>query len=168
VAKNQKTADPSAGERQGAGLASAPPLLSILLASTGKAFAPEVVEHAIEVAGAPRSFVHVMSIARVWGTALGLQHPGLLPTKREWQEQLEIVGSAVRTVKRAGLDSKGGVIASRNPSKAIARQASKLGCSAIVIGWQPLSWWMTYLLQDDVWWLYRRSKIPVVAVPHQT
>jgi hypothetical protein len=168
VAKNQKTADPEVGERTGAGRAGAPLLPSILLASTGKAFAPEVVKQAIELAGSPRSFVHVMSIARIWGTALGIQHPGLLPTKREWQEQLEIVGNAVRTVKRAGLESRGGVVGSRNPSKVIARQARSLGCSAIVIGWQPLPWWMSYMLQDDVWWLYRRSKIPVVAVLHQT
>jgi hypothetical protein len=168
VTKNLKTAEQAAGESTGASLEGASRLPSILLASTGKAFNPEVVERAIALAGSPRAFVHVMSIARIWGTALGIQHPGLLPTKREWQEQLEIVGSAVRTVKRAGLDSRGGVIGTRNPSKVIARQAARLGCSTIVIGWQPLPWWMTYLLQDDVWWLYRRSKIPVVAVLHQS
>jgi hypothetical protein len=168
VTKKLKTADREVGEGKGASIAGAPPLPGILLASTGKAFAPEVVEHAIAAARDPRSFVHVISIARIWGTALGLQHPGLFPTKLEWKAQLEIVGNAVRTVKKAGLDSRGGVIASRNPSKVIAREGHRLGCSAIVIGWQPLSWWMTYLLQDEVWWLYRRSKIPVVAVPHQT
>ena len=145
----------------------APPLPSILLASTGKAFAREVVEHAIDVARDERSFVHVISIARIWGTGLGIQHPGLFPTKLEWKAQLEIVGDAVRELKRAGLDARGGVIATRNASKVIAREAHRLACSTIVIGWQPPPWWMSYLLQDDVWWLNRRSKVPVVAVPHQ-
>jgi nucleotide-binding universal stress UspA family protein len=166
VTKNQKTADRTAGES--ASTAGAATLPSILVASTGKAFDPEVVEHAITVARSAGGFVHVISIARIWGTALGLQHPGLFPTKREWQEQLEIVGNAVRTLKHAGLDARGGVIATRNPSKVIAREARRLSCSAIVIGWRPLPWWRAYLLQDDVWWLYRRTKIPVVAVPHQT
>lgn len=149
------------------GSAGAPTLPSLLLASTGKAFESDVVEHAINVARDHRSFVHVISIARIWGTGLGIQHPGLFPSKPEWKEQLEIVGSAVRQLKRAGLDARGGVIATRNASKVIARQAQRLGCAAIVIGWQPPPWWMAYLLQDDVWWLQRRSKVPVVVVPHQ-
>jgi hypothetical protein len=106
-----------------------------------------------------------VSIARIWGTGLGIQHPGLFPSKREWQAQLEVVGNAVRQLKHAGVEARGGVIATRNPSKVIAREAARLQCSAIVIGWRPLSWWMTYLLQDEVWWLQRRSKVPVVHVP---
>jgi nucleotide-binding universal stress UspA family protein len=145
--------------------AGAPPIPSILLASPGAAFERAVIDHAVKLARKPRSFVHVISIARIWGTSLGIQHPGLFPTKREWQAQLEIVGDAVRQLKGAGLEARGGVIASRNPSKVIARQAAHLQCSAIVIGWRPLSWWMTYLLQDEVWWLQRRSKVPVVHVP---
>jgi nucleotide-binding universal stress UspA family protein len=145
--------------------AAAPRLPSILLASPGGAFERSVVDHAATLARSPRSFVHVLSIARIWGTGLGIQHPGLFPTKREWQAQLEIVGDAVSRLKHAGLEARGGVIASRNPSKVITRQAARLQCSAIVIGWRPLSWWMTYLLQDEVWWVQRRSKVPVVHVP---
>ena len=154
-------------ERPGAGPAAAPPLPSILLASTGAAFDRGVVAHAAKVARGQHSFVHVISIARIWGTGLGIQHPGLYPTKREWQQQLEVVGAAVRQLKGAGLESRGGVIATRNASKIIAREAARLQCSAIVIGWRPLSWWMTYLLQDDVWWLQRRSRVPVVNVPYK-
>jgi nucleotide-binding universal stress UspA family protein len=142
----------------------APQLPSILLASSGPAFDRGVIDRAAKLARSPRSFVHVVSIARIWGTGLGIQHPGLFPTKREWQAQLEIVGNAVRQLKQAGVEARGGVIASRNPSKVIAREAARLKCSAIVIGWRPLSWWMTYLLQDEVWWLQRRSKVPVVHV----
>jgi nucleotide-binding universal stress UspA family protein len=137
------------------------------LASTGEAFDDAVIEEAIAAAQEPRSFVHVLSIARIWGTSLGIQHPGLFPSKREWQQQLEIVGSAVRKVKRAGLDARGGVIASRNPSKVIAREAKRLGCRGIVIGARPLSWWMEALLQNEARWVRRRSAVPVLAVPYE-
>src|SRR5579864_4758220 len=105
--------------------ANAPPLPGILLASTGKPFDRSVIDEAVTVARTPRSFVHVLSIARIWGTGLGIQHPGLYPTKREWQEQLDVVGSAVRSLKKAGLDARGGVIATRNASKVIAREAAR-------------------------------------------
>lgn len=149
-----------------AAAANAPPLPSILLASWGERFDPSVVDHATTVARSTGSFVHVLSIARIWGTGLGIQHPGLFPTKREWQDQLEIVGDAVRTLRRAGLEAKGGVIASRNPSKVITRQAGRFGCSAIVVGSRPLPWWMSYLLQDEVWWIVRRSSVPVIPVDY--
>ena len=160
-----KAAETAAWVGKGASAAGAPPLPSILLASPGSAFDKPVVDHAVKLARSSSSFVHVLSIARIWGTSLGIQHPGLFPTKLEWKAQLEIVGSAVRSLKSAGLEARGGVIASRNPSKVMAREAARLKCSAIVIGWRPLSWWMTYLLQDEVWWLQRRSKVPVVHVP---
>jgi universal stress protein family protein len=123
-----------------------------------------VVDHAITLATNPRSFVHVLSTARIWGTALGLQHPGLYPTKREWQEQRDIVAGAVKALQRHGFETDGRVLGTRSPSKVIAREAARLGCRAIVIGWRPLSWWMTYLLQDEVWWLQRRSRVPVIHV----
>jgi nucleotide-binding universal stress UspA family protein len=137
-----------------------------LLASWGERFDRSVVDHATTVARGTESFVHVLSIARIWGTGLGIQHPGLFPTKREWQDQLEIVGDAVRALRRAGLEAKGGVIASRNPSKVITRQAGRFGCSAIVVGSRPVPWWMSYLLQDEVWWIVRRSSIPVIPVDY--
>jgi hypothetical protein len=122
---------------------SAPPLPSILLASSGEPFDRAVVDHAITVAGSTHSFVHVLSIARIWGTALGIQHP-----------------------RRAGLEAKAGVIATRNASKVITRQAGRFGCSAIVVGSKPVPWWMSYLLQDEVWWIVRRSSVPVIPVQY--
>jgi hypothetical protein len=155
------------GEEIGAPSPSADRLPSILLASNGKPLAQAVIDRAIAEARRPRSFVHVISTARIWGTGLGIQHPGLFPTKGEWKEQLEIVGSATRKLRAAGLEARGGVIATRNASKVIAREAKRLGCSSIVIGWRPLPWWMMYLLQDDVWWLQRRSQVRVVPVQYE-
>ena len=167
MTKSPKGADRTEGEKASTNTAdTGPPLPSILLASAGEPFDPSVVDHAITVARGTHTFVHVLSIARIWGTGLGIQHPGLFPSKREWQAQLEIVGDAVRTLRRADLEAKGGVIASRNPSKVITRQAARFGCSAVVVGSPPVPWWMSYLLQDEVWWIVRRSRVPVIPVSY--
>ena len=138
-----------------------------MLASAGEKLDPAVVDEAIELARGPHYFVHVISIARIWGTGLGIQHPGLFPSKREWQQQLEIVGGAVKKLKAAGLDARGGVIASRNPSKVITREAKRLGCRGIVVGTHPLPWWMRALLQDEAQWVQWRSSVPVVPVAYE-
>jgi Universal stress protein family len=89
-----------------------------------------------------------------------------LPTKREWKQHADSVVNAVKTIKGAGLEASGGVIASRNPSKVIAREAKRLGCRGIVIGARPLAWWMYWLLQDEARWVRWRSKVPVLQVPY--
>jgi hypothetical protein len=142
-------------------------LTNVLLASTGEPFHHTVIESAVRLAGRGRSAFHVLSTARIHGTAFGLQHPGLYPTKREWQAQVDLVADAVKALRRREFEADGRVLGTRNPSKVIAREAQRLGCRAIVIGWRPLPWWMTYLLQDDVWWLQRRSKVPVYPVEYE-
>jgi nucleotide-binding universal stress UspA family protein len=108
--------------------------------------------------------MHVLSIARVWGTALGLQHPGLYPTKREWKAQTDIVADAVKRLERHGFTAKGRVVGSRHPAKAIANVAAAEGCSAIVIGAAPMSRWRQVLQQDETRKLVRRAKVPVRVV----
>ena len=44
--------------------------------------------------------VRVVSIARVHGTSLGFPNPGLLPSKREWDEQRLIVRQTVLALKK--------------------------------------------------------------------
>ncbi len=107
----------------------------------------------------------MISIARIWGTSLGLQHPGLYPTKVEWKEQADIVQQAIRRLKREGLEADGRVVGSRHPSKVIAREAQMRGSRAIVIGRRPVSPILALLLQDEVRWLVWRAQVPVVAVP---
>ena len=109
--------------------------------------------------------MRVISTARVYGTALGLQHPGLRPTKREWQAQADIVEDAVRVLKRAGFEAKGRVVGTRHPNKVITNEALKMGCRAIVIGARPTSRWRILLWQDEVSLLLRRAALPVHVVP---
>ena len=63
----------------------------ILLASEGRAIPAEAIDFVARLAGPRKAAVSVFSIARVHGTAFGFPSPGLLPTKREWQEQRDLV-----------------------------------------------------------------------------
>lgn len=137
----------------------------ILVASTGEPFERIVLDRAVELArrGGSKA-VHVISTARVYGTALGLQHPGLFPSKREWDAQAGIVADAVRFLKKAGLDAKGRVVGTRHPSKVINKEAITTGCRAIVIGTRPVATWRKLLWQDDVHMLTRSATVPVDVV----
>jgi universal stress protein family protein len=137
----------------------------ILIASTGEPFERIVLDRGVELArGGASQAVHVISTARVFGTALGLQHPGLFPTKREWDIQAGIVADAVRILKKAGLDAKGRVVGTRHPSKVINKEAIAKGCRAIVIGTRPVAPWRKLLWQDDVHLLSRSATMPVHVV----
>ena len=64
----------------------------------------------LELARRSNASVYVPSIARVHGVAFGLPNPGLLPTKREWDEQREMVGKVVKRIKRKGIEADGRVV----------------------------------------------------------
>ena len=76
----------------------------VLLASPGRPFSDAAVQAALLAAGAGR--IRVLSTAKIYGTALGLQHPGLLPSKREISAQEEIIGDAVKRIERRRWDGK--------------------------------------------------------------
>lgn len=141
-------------------------LRAVMLASAGEPFDRLVINRLIDMAGSRRPVVHVLSIARIWGTALGLQHPGLYPTRREWKEQGDLVEAAVLALKRRGFDARGQVIGSRHAGKTIASRAAELGCDLIVMGARPLPAWRRWLGGDEVAAARRRAHtIAFEAVP---
>jgi nucleotide-binding universal stress UspA family protein len=109
----------------------------ILLASEGRPFPDAVLARTIELARRSGASVHVFTIARVHGTAFGLPSPGLLPTKREWAEQREIVAQAIKRLERKGIDADGHVFGTRDATKAILKEAAREGCDAIVMAADP-------------------------------
>jgi nucleotide-binding universal stress UspA family protein len=138
----------------------------ILLASEGRPISPEALEFALELARSRRAAVHVFSVARVWGTSLGFPSPGLLPTRREWDQQREIVKSAVKKLKRAGVEAEGRVLGTRKAAKRIVGEAKRLGCDVIVMGADPPR---NRVLADMMWSqepyrVRRRSQLPVYLV----
>ena len=77
------------------------------------------------------------SIARVHGTAFGFPSPGLLPTKREWQEQRDLVAPRRQGAAQTGPRGDGEVVGTRKAAARICQQAKSLGCDVIVMAADP-------------------------------
>lgn len=139
---------------------------SVLLASEGRAITPSAVEAAARIVRRSNAPVYVFSIARVWGTGLGLPMPGLLPTKAEWDVQNGVVADAVRALRKRGLRAQGRVVGTRQGAKRIVGEAARLGCGAIVMAADPPR---NHLLADFAWSqepyrVRRRARVPVYLV----
>jgi nucleotide-binding universal stress UspA family protein len=104
----------------------------ILLATEGREIPNAAIARVVELAR-PGASVRVFSIARVHGTAFGMPSPGLLPTKKEWAAQRELVDKAIKRLKREGLDAEGHVLGTRNATKKILQEAAQHECQAIVM-----------------------------------
>ncbi len=134
----------------------------VLLASEGR----PIPSGAVDFAARFRAPVHVFSLARVWGTGLGLPNPGLLPTKQEWDTQRELVSKAVKSLRKRGLEAQGQVVGTRRGAKRIVGEAERLGCDAIVMAADERKPWV---LADLMWSqepyrVRRRANVPVYLV----
>ena len=105
---------------------------AILLATEGREITPRAVDIAAGMLAAG-GVVHVFSVARVHGVAFGLQTPGLMPTRQEWQQQRDLVAAAVKALKKRGLNAEGHVVGTRKATKRIVGEARDKGCDAIVM-----------------------------------
>jgi nucleotide-binding universal stress UspA family protein len=138
----------------------------VLLASEGREITRPALELASRLARQGGGGVHVFSIARVWGTSFGLPNPGLLPTKREWDTQRDVVDRAVKALRRKGVKAEGHVLATRRATKRIVGEAERLGCDAIVMAADPDR---PRFVADLMWSqepqrVRRRARVPVLLV----
>ena len=138
----------------------------ILLASEGRAITPAAIARTIELARIADASVHVLSIARVHGTALGLPSPGLLPTKAEWDQQREVVSKAVARLRRKGIEADGHVLGTRKTTRRILDEAASEGCDAIVMAADPDRGRLTrdLLWSQEPQRVRRKAKLPVFLV----
>jgi nucleotide-binding universal stress UspA family protein len=94
---------------------------TVLLASSGAPFSKAAVRRARELAsGEP---VAVLTILKIYGSSFGLPNPGLLPTRREREEQLSIVSRAISELEGRGCTADGQVAATRSAGRTIAKVA---------------------------------------------
>ena len=90
-----------------------------LLASAGTPFSGAAVRRAYELAaGEP---IAVLTILKVYGSSFGLPNPGLLPTRRERDEQYTIVRRAIAAVERRGGTADGQIAATRSAGRTIVK-----------------------------------------------
>ncbi|MGA9859517.1 MAG: universal stress protein [Solirubrobacteraceae bacterium] len=142
------------------------PYERILLATEGRRIPQAAIDRVRELAAPSGAQVHVFSIARVHGTAFGMPSPGLLPTKREWAEQRELVAEAIKRLKRKGIAADGHVLGTRNATKKILAEAAKERCEAIVMAADPDRNRVTgnMMWSQEPQRVRRRSKLPVFLV----
>ena len=95
----------------------------VLLASPGGPFSRAAVRRACELAGGEP--VAVLSILKVYGSSFGMPNPGLLPTRRERDEQYTIVRRAIAAVERRGGTADGQIAATRSAGRTIAKVARR-------------------------------------------
>jgi hypothetical protein len=108
---------------------------TVLLASSGAPFTRAATRRARELAaGGP---IAVISIVKVYGSAFGLPNPGLMPTRREREEQVAIVDRAIRDLERLGCTADGQVTSTRSAGRAIAKAARARGVSYVVMDAVP-------------------------------
>jgi nucleotide-binding universal stress UspA family protein len=139
---------------------------TILLASEGRSISLEAVAKAAQLASDNCAKVHVLSVARIWGAAFGLQHPGLFPSQRELQGQRDIVANAIDELERRRVDATGEVVRSRNAAKAIAAKAHQRTSLGIVMTADlPPHWLVRGLLwSHEPYRVSRLAKLPVYLV----
>jgi len=107
--------------RPAAGGGPKPPPAAVLLASPGLPFTAEAVRAAVD--RAEGGSIRVLSVAKIYGTSLGMQHPGLLPSKREIKAQEDIVADAIQMIQKSGGKARGEIVATRNPAKTFTKAA---------------------------------------------
>ena len=165
------TASPAGRRSGGASGADAPDpdtlhVRAVLLASEGRAFDRGAIDLAARIAKRSGAPVHVFSITRIWGTTFGFPNPGLMPSKREWDEQRQRAAKAVARLERKGITADAQVIGTRAGAKRIVREAQRRGCDAIVMGADPRRHpaVANFMWSQEPYRVRRRAAIPVFLV----
>lgn len=107
------------------------PSAGVLLASTGKPFSDASIALAVELAQGSR--IRVVTIARIHGASFGLQHPGLMPNKKEKDAARALVAQAIKAIQRAGARADGEVVITRSPGRSFASAARAAGVARVII-----------------------------------
>ncbi len=111
-----------------------PPLPSralLVVSPTSAAPSSEAVARAVEAAaGAP---VMVLTVLRIHGSALGVPHPGLLPTVRERERGHAAIAAAIAALEARKVRARGEIAVTRADARVIARTARSVGAATIVL-----------------------------------
>jgi nucleotide-binding universal stress UspA family protein len=138
------------------------PVDRVLLATEGR----PIPQNAIRFAARWHAPVRVFSVARVYGIFFALPNPWLMPSRKEWQEQREIVDDAIKALRKRGVEATGHVVGTRKATRAILREAEREGSDAIVMAADPPR---NRFVADMMWSqepyrVRRRSTVPVYLV----
>jgi hypothetical protein len=113
---------------------------TVLIASNGVPVPGSAVRLALRMGGGEP--VAVLNIARLYGSSLGLQNPGLMPTRKELAEQKQVVERTVHSIEKAGVQAWGQLAITRRPAKTISAAAKARGVGHVIVvrPEQPVRW----------------------------
>ena len=137
----------------------------VLLVSNAMPLGPDVLRATIDLAAPEHAKITVLGIARIHGTSLGLPHPGLQPTRLEWEEQQAIVNDAADDLRRRGFDVRVALIRARNAPKMVARWVIARNFHAVVVPDPTRPGWRRFIEGDLAHDIERRCGVPVHPVP---
>ena len=136
----------------------------VLLVSPSLPLPREAIEKTVALATPEHARITVLGIAKIYGTSLGLPHPGLQPTHTEWDLNREIVNDAADQLRSRGFEVRVGFSRSRNIPKMIAKWGIAKNFHAIVVPDPPRPNWRRAVEGDLVREIGRRCAIPVHTV----
>jgi hypothetical protein len=139
----------------------------VLLVSPSLPLGREVIEKAVMLATPEHAMITVLGIAKIYGTSLGLPHPGLQPTHTEWDLQRQIVHDVADELRDRGFEVRVALSRSRNIPKMIAKWCVAKNFHAIVVPDPDKPGWRRAIEGDITREIGRRCAVPVhaVAVP---
>jgi hypothetical protein len=129
---------------------------AVLIATVGVPIPPTVLRRAMELGGGRP--VAVISIARIYGSSMGLPNPGLLPTKKEMDEQRALVAAAIDRLEQSGIEAWGQVAATRRYAKAIAHAAQARGVGRVLVVTAKAPRWRLFVEGDTAKDVRRRVR----------
>jgi hypothetical protein len=104
---------------------------AVLIATVGIPIPTAVIRRAVQLSeGRP---VAIVAIARIYGSSFGLPSPGLMPTRKEMEEQLALVNKAIERLERAGVEAWGQVASTRRYARTIAQVGRARGVSRVLV-----------------------------------
>lgn len=119
---------------------------AVLIASNGEKIPGAAVRQALRISGGRP--VAVVAIARIYGSSLGLPNPGLMPTRKEMDEQKSIVQQAVAAIEKGGSEAWGQIAATRRPSKTIAQAAAARDVQHVLVIRPEKTGWRLFVEGD--------------------
>jgi hypothetical protein len=120
---------------------------AVLIATVGIPIPTAVIDRAVGLGGGCP--VAVVTIARIYGSSLGLPNPGLLPTRKEMDEQRALVTKAIDCLERSGVEAWGQVATTRRYGRTIAQAARARGVSNVLVVTPEVARWRL-MIEGDV------------------
>ena len=137
----------------------------VLLALDGTPVPDAVLDKTVELATPEHASITVVSVAKIYGTSLGLPHPGLQPNRYEVAQHRAVAEAAAEALRAHGFTVRVEISKSRNHAKMVARWATAKRFHAVVVADPERPAWRRMLEGDIANEIERRCHVPVHAVP---